>query len=189
MTVVTAVAVAYAQTPAVSAQAKSVPHLRAHSGVAHTRARQHKHFRAVAPAVPYRSPARSRGLFEWTGWGFGLLSVIAIIIGEYRLLAARRRLRRVAGQVEPSTRLDPPREEPTEKSVATKPTQAQLDDRLRSVLIQLAVDELPFALALDRARRFGAPREDVADAALRLRESELLSFSDPLREDTILRLR
>lgn len=63
------------------------------------------------------------------------------------------------------------------------------DDRVRSFLVQAAVEGRPFGLAVDRARRSGIARDVVVNAAHQLRESELLRFGDPLDDSTRIRLR
>jgi hypothetical protein len=125
--------------------------------------------------------------FAWSSWWFGLAATIYIVICERRLVVERRRLRRVAGELEPSV----PGSPATLEHPAAHPMHATrdlFDDRLRSVLIQVAVDALPFSLAVDRSRRFSATREDVERAAHTLRTSRLLRFNDPLQDDTKLRL-
>lgn len=123
--------------------------------------------------------------FDLSSWGFGLTAVVYIVISERRFMHERQRLRRVAGQVEPSAIPTPTGDASV---VRTAPSRDRFDDRLRSVLIQVAVDALPFALAVERSRRFAASRADVEHAACALRASRLLRFADPLRDDTKLRL-
>jgi hypothetical protein len=105
---------------------------------------------------------------------------------EWRLMSERRRLRRVAGQLEPSV---PDTSPGTGSSVdLLRGVRSPVDDRVRSVLIQIAVDSLPFSMALQRAKRFGSTREEVERAAVALRESHLLKFDDPLEDSTRIRL-
>jgi hypothetical protein len=144
-------------------------------------------------AVQRGSPA-TRGTmlrhswFEWSSWGFGLLAVIYIVVSERRLARERRRVRRIAGEVEPSgddhVRGSTLRSGPG----ALGHGQERFDDRLRSVLIQVAVDALPFSLAVDRSRRFDATRTEVEDAARVLQTSKLLRFTEPLGDSTTIRL-
>lgn len=125
---------------------------------------------------------------EWSSWAYGLLAVIYIVVSERRIARERRRLRRIAGEIEPSgsNGLGDPTHYP--ERAANAPGRDRFDDRLRSVLIQIAVDALPFSLAVDRARRFNATRRDVEDAALALKSSQLLRFAEPLRDTTTIRL-
>jgi hypothetical protein len=123
---------------------------------------------------------------------FGMGSIVYIVVAERRVARERRRLRRVVGQLEPSepapSTSGPLERSPTGVTPATPPS-GLLDDRLRSALIQVAVDDLPFSLAVHRARRFGASRTEVERAAGSLRESQLLRFDEPLTDDTRIRLR
>lgn len=139
-------------------------------------------------SVPARTPSPISGhdWLTWSGWAFGLVSVLWIMAAEWRLMSERRRLRRVAGQLEPSV---PDTSPGTGSSVdLLRGVRSPVDDRVRSVLIQIAVDSLPFSMALQRAKRFGSTREDVERAAVALRESHLLKFDDPLEDSTRIRL-
>jgi hypothetical protein len=133
------------------------------------------------------------GLFDWTSWFFSCAAAIYIVISEWRVMRERRRVRRIAGELEPST---PHAEGPAAGAAhqvragtdMPPATRARFDDQLRSLLIQAAVDSLPLSIAVQRARRFGAQRADVEAAAKRLRDSHLLRFSEPLEDDTKIRL-
>lgn len=133
------------------------------------------------------------GVFDWTSWFFSFAAAVYIVISEWRVMRERRRVRRIAGELEPSThRVDKPADETphyagTGAGMAPA-TRARFDDQLRSLLIQAAVDSLPLSIAVQRARRFGAGRADVKAAARRLRDSQLLRFSEPLDDDTKIRL-
>jgi hypothetical protein len=126
--------------------------------------------------------------FEWSSWAFGLLAVIYIVVSERRVAHERRRLRRIAGEIEPSG--DEVDSHSSHRAPRESPAlgRERYDDRLRSVLIQVAVDALPFSLAVDRSRRFDATREDVEAAARALKTSELLRFAEPLGDTTTIRL-
>src|SRR2546430_881915 len=108
-----------------------------------------------------------------------------------------RRVRRIAGELEPSTEevgvADGPSYATASRDLRTaadRPpaSRPRFDDQVRSLLIQAAVDSLPLSIAVERARRFGAERSDVEAAAKRLRDSQLLRFNEPLRDDTKIRL-
>src|SRR3954447_11807243 len=121
---------------------------------------------AVAPPAPAQSG--SHDWVAWSGWVFGLISVLWIVAAEARLASERRRVRRVAGQLEPSV---PSENQATSIGVDLRPNRHHPpDDRLRSVLIQLAVDSVPFSMAVQRAKRFGFERKAVEAASLFLRD-------------------
>jgi hypothetical protein len=117
--------------------------------------------------------------FDWSGWIFGLVGLAYIVVTERRFHNERRKLRNVAAQVEPSAPITTPLDQ-------GRP--GLTDDRIRSILIQVAVDSLPFSLAIERARRFNVDETTLREVAERLRASKLLSFGDPLQPDTKLKL-
>jgi len=125
------------------------------------------------------------GWLEWTAWCFGLVSVVYIILAEARIARKQRQLRRIASELEPSGTVS---NETFQPPSAREARVDRADDRLRSVLIQVAVDGLPFSLAVERSRRFKGTRVDLEATARKLRDSKLLRFDEPLTDDTVLRL-
>lgn len=125
--------------------------------------------------------------FEWTNWTFGLVAVAYVVFSELREARRKRQLRALALEVEPSQAPEQPhllevtrRDRPRQDVVS--------DDRIRSILIQLGVDNQPFSLAVERAHRFGISRNAVEDTARRLRHAKLLRFGEPLEDKTRIRL-
>lgn len=132
-------------------------------------------------------------LIDWTGWLFGLVSIIWIVYCEHRERRRRRQLRDIASLLEPSAPLHAPAAAgsaapPVTTAPGLPARDYELDDRLRSALIQVGVNGLPFSIAVARARRFGADREQVEAAARTLRDSKLLRFDEPLGDNTKVRL-
>jgi TIR domain len=60
--------------------------------------------------------------------------------------------------------------------------------RLRASLIQIGVEARPFHIAVQRCRHLRCSRERLESTALELRSAGLLEFTDPLTDNTIIRL-
>lgn len=105
---------------------------------------------------------------------------------------AARSIARALQELEPA---DPPvgRERAGEGAEDTQATRAPaymagIDAQVRSILIQVAGEGLPFAIAVRRSKRLGASREDVVAMAESLVVAHLLSFPSPLEDGTRLGL-
>jgi hypothetical protein len=141
----------------------------------------------TSPSLPLAALLQ-HSLFEWSNWTFGLVAVCYVVFSELREAKRTRQLRQISIELEPSAVLA--HGLVGEPSTMALPIQsdALLNDRLRSILIQVGVEGQPFSLAVERAHRLGVPREAVEDAARALSGTKLLRFNEPLNDDTKIRL-